>query len=496
MNAEDKIEMQHPCCVAADLGASSGRVIAAQLRAGTLRLQEVSRFSIAFTKDQHSGYLCWGIDAIEESVRRGIEEAAQLAPIASIGVDSWGVDYVLLDAQLQRVGQAICYRDDRTQGMIEQVTARISRAEIYRRTGIQFQPFNTIFQLAAMAAREPEWVARTRHLLMIPDYFHFRLCGGMANEYTDATTTQLLNLDGTWDRELFAAAGLKQIWMQPPVPAGTVLGEARFGNRAAKVVAGTTHDTASAVVGTPFGAETEAFLSSGTWSLMGVESVVPFASEQAMKWNFANEGGFGRRYRVLKNIMGLWLLQRITQEFQIPIDDALLSATAEAARWRSIVNPDDARFLNPASMKQAITEYCAETRQPAPETPAQFARCALESLALTYRLVKEQLESLRGQSLTRIRIVGGGTKNRLLNQLCANACQLPVSAGPAEASALGNICAQMIALGEISSLDAARALIRRSFEIDEYRPLEPIPDSVWKQFQQFATPEIREDVDR
>jgi rhamnulokinase len=369
--------------------------------------------------------------------------------------------------------------------MIEQVTARMPRAEIYRRTGIQFQPFNTMFQLAAVAAREPEWVAKTRHLLMIPDYFHFRLCGVIANEYTDATTTQLLNLNGAWDQDLFEAVGVKQIWMQPPVQAGTVLGEARFGNKIAKVVAGTTHDTASAVVGTPFEAGTEAFLSSGTWSLMGVESVVPYASEHALRWNFANEGGFGRRYRVLKNIMGLWLLQRITQEFQVPIDDALLSAVAEATPWRSIVNPDDARFLNPDSMKQAIQEYCVETKQPAPETLAQFGRCALESLALCYRLVKEQLESLRGQSLTRIRIVGGGTKNRLLNQLCANACQLPVSAGPVEASALGNICSQMIALGEIPSLDAARALIRRSFEIDEYRPQEPIPDSVWGKFQQY-----------
>jgi rhamnulokinase len=485
MNETESIEKQHPCFVAADLGASSGRVVAAQLREGRLHLREVSRFSIAFAKDEQSGYLCWGIDDIEKSVRQGIEDASQLAPIASIGVDSWGVDYVLLDAQLQRVGQAVCYRDDRTQGKIEQVTARLPKAEIYRRTGIQFQPFNTMFQLAAVAEREPEWVKKARHLLMIPDYFHFRLCGVIANEYTDATTTQLLNLDGAWDPVLFEAAGLKDIWMKPPVQAGTVLGEARFGGRNAKVVAGTTHDTASAVVGTPFGAETEAFLSSGTWSLMGVESVVPYASEQALKWNFANEGGFGRRYRVLKNIMGLWLLQRITQEFQIPIDDALLSATSEAAPWRSIVNPDDGRFLNPASMKQAIQQFCAETGQPAPETAPQFARCALESLALSYRLVKEQLESLRGQKLTRIRIVGGGTKNRLLNQLCANACQLPVSAGPVEASALGNICSQMIALGEISSLNAARTVIRNSFEISEYRPLEPIPDSVWNNFNKM-----------
>ena len=486
MNAADCIEKQHPCFIAADLGASSGRVIAAQQSEGSLRLREVSRFSISFAKDQHSGYLCWGIDAIEESVRQGIKDASQLAPIASIGVDSWGVDYVLLDARLQRVGQAVCYRDDRTKGKIEQVTARMPRAEIYRRTGMQFQPFNTFYQLAAMAEQEPEWVSKTRHLLMIPDYLHFRLCGVIANEYTDATTTQLLNLDGEWDRDLFAAAGVKEIWMKPPVQAGTVLGEARFGNKAAKIVAGTTHDTASAVVGTPFEAVTEAFLSSGTWSLMGVESVVPYASEQALQWNFGNEGGFGRRYRVLKNIMGLWLLQRLSQEFQVPIDDALLKAVAEAAPWRSIVNPDDGRFLNPDSMKQAIQEYCVETRQPVPETLAQFGRCALESLALCYRLVKEQLESLREQSLTRIRIVGGGTKNRLLNQLCANACQLPVSAGPVEASAIGNICSQMIALDEIPSLDAARAVIRSSFEINEYRPHEPIPDSVWKLFQQLT----------
>jgi rhamnulokinase len=495
MNETESIEKQHPCFVAADLGASSGRVIAGQLREGFLRLREVSRFSIAFAKDPHSGYLCWGIDAIEDSVRKGIEDASRLAPIASIGVDSWGVDYVLLDAQLRRVGLPVCYRDARTQGKIEQVTARMPRAEIYRRTGIQFQPYNTMFQLAAMATQEPEWVSMTRHLLMIPDYMHFRLCGVMANEYTDSTTTQLLNLDGAWDGDLFAVVGLKQIWMQPPVQAGTVLGEARLGNSAAKIVAVTTHDTASAVVGTPFEVETEAFLSSGTWSLMGVESVVPYASEQALQWNFANEGGFGRRFRVLKNIMGLWLLQRITQEFHVHIDDALLSAAAEAAAWRSIVNPDDGRFLNPDSMKQAIADYCVETGQPAPETPAQFARCALESLALTYRLVKEQLESLRGQSLTRIRIVGGGSKNRLLNQLCANACQLPVSAGPVEASALGNLCSQMIALGEISGLDAARALIRQSFEINEYRPLEPIPASVWAKFQQYAAAEIRKDVE-
>jgi rhamnulokinase len=378
--------------------------------------------------------------------------------------------------------------------MMERVAARMPAAEIYRRTGIQFQPFNTLYQLAAMAAREPAWVGRTRHLLMIPDYLHWRLSGVLSNEYTDATTTQLLNLKGEWDRDLFAAAGLNQVWMQPPVEAGTVLGDLQLAGTAAKVVAPATHDTASAVVGTPFAGDGEVFLSSGTWSLMGMESLVPFASEQALRWNFSNEGGFGRRYRVLKNIMGLWLLSRLCQEFNAPIDDALMDAAAQAVPWRSIVNPDDPRFLNPASMKDAMRAYCLETGQAAPESLAQFARCAFESLALTYRLAKEQLEALSGRALKRIRIVGGGSKNRLLDQLCANACQLPVSAGPVEASALGNICSQMIAMGEIVSLDEARALIRRSFPSDEFLPQEEIPAQVWRQFQQYAGYSTEEEV--
>jgi rhamnulokinase len=494
MYLNDGVNASHPCFAAADLGASSGRVIVGQLAEGRLRFQEVSRFSTVFSKDPSSGYLCWAIDAIEDEIRRGIELADKVAPVASVGVDSWGVDYILLNAEQRRVGGAICYRDDRTQGMIERVTSRIPAAEIYRRTGIQFQPFNTLYQLAAVAQREPQWLSQSRHLLMIPDYLHFRLSGVLSNEYTNATTTQMLNLKGEWERDLLSAAGVPELWMQPPVAAGTVLGAIHVGSVKAKVVAPATHDTGSAVAGTPLGDEGEAFLSSGTWSLMGIESLVPLASEQARLSNFSNEGGFGRRYRVLKNIMGLWLLQRISQEFEIPIDDALLSAAAAAKPWRSIVNPNDARFLNPASMKDAICAYCRETDQPQPETAAEFARCAFESLALTYRLVKEELEELRGHKLTRIRIVGGGSRNRLLNQLCSNACQLPVSAGPVEASALGNLCAQMIAMGEIAGLNEARAVIRRSFEIEEYRPQQPVPDSIWKQFKQYAASSNKEEV--
>jgi rhamnulokinase len=304
----------------------------------------------------------------------------------------------------------------------------------------------------------------------------------------------MLSLQGEWDRDLFATAGLSKILMQHPVNAGSILGEMQCGRSVAKVVAPATHDTASAVVGTPFEADGEAFLSSGTWSLMGIESMVPYASDQARSMNFSNEGGFDRRYRVLKNIMGLWIVQRICHEFELPIDDALLALSASAAPWRSLVNPNDSRFLNPPSMKQAMREYCRETGQQQPQSAAEFARCAFESLALSYRLVKEELESLLGKGLSRIRIIGGGSRNAFLNQLCANACQLPVSAGPVEASALGNLCAQMIALGEIANLDEARALIRMSFEIQEFEPEEPVPDHVWKQFRQYVAITVEESV--
>ncbi len=486
MSVNGGIRKQYPCFAAVDLGAGSGRVIAGQVVDGVLLLHEVNRFSTAFSEYPASGYLCWPIDAIEKQIRQGIEAVAKLAPVASVGVDSWGVDYVLLDAQFQRVGQAICYRDNRTEGMIERVTARIPAAEIYRRTGIQFQPFNTIYQLAAMAAQEPEWVKQTRHLLMIPDYLHYRLSGVLSNEYTNSTTTQLLNLKGEWEMELFAAAGLTNVWMKPPVEAGTVLGNLQFGDNGAKVVAPASHDTASAVAGTPLETDGEALLSSGTWSLMGMESKVPYASELARSMNFTNEGGIGRRYRVLKNIMGLWIVQRLCQEFKIPINGALLREAAAVAPWRSIVNPDDARFLNPASMKKAMQDYCKQTGEPLPESACEFARCTFDSLALSYRRVKEELELLRGQSLTRIRIVGGGSRNQFLNQLCANACQLVVSAGPAEASALGNICAQMIAMQEIADIDEARALVRRSVDVHEYRPQEPIPDRGWRRFNDYS----------
>jgi len=456
-----------------------------RLRAGKIELTELSRFSTPEVTDGKSKYQRWDVDAIEARIREGLQQCTE--PIASVGVDSWAVDYVLLDANKQRVGEVVCYRDARTEGMMDLVQSRRSKTEIYQRTGIQFQRFNTIYQVAACAEQEQGWLGEARHLLMIPDYLHFRLCGVLANEYTNATTTQMLNTQGEWDTALLKAAGMERCLMGAPVASGTILGEVKSGRKTPRVapiqvIVPATHDTASAVAGAPLESIDEAYISSGTWSLMGIESGTPFVSEEAMRMNFTNEGGVERRFRVLKNIMGMWPLQRICKEAGNPSVEGLVAEAKLQRAWQSVVNLDDEAFLNPASMTEAIQGYCRSTGQAAPKSEAELARCIFDSLALSYRNVKEQLEELRGAALTRIRIIGGGCRNELLNQLCADTCQLPVSAGPIEASALGNLCVQMIAMSEIANLDEARALIRNSFPVQEYKPESSVPAAVLTKF--------------
>lgn len=474
---------------AVDLGASSCRVIVGELRDGRIAIEEVGRFRTPACADPAGKYQCWDLDAIVARTGEILEQAAAAGPLESVGVDGWGVDYVLLDADRRRVGEAICYRDKRTNGVMDRLCARLGRDEIYGRTGIQFLPFNTLYQLAACAAQEPEWLRQARHLLMIPDYLHYCFSGALANEYTNATTTQMLGLDGAWDPVLLEAVGMAGVargLLQPPVAAGTVLGAMRLGGRDARVIAPATHDTGSAVAGTPLAAADEAYISSGTWSLMGVESRVPIATADALKLNFTNEGGLERRYRVLKNIAGMWPMQRVCEEHGVEGFHALAAEVEAAEPWRSIVNPNDAAFLNPASMTETIRQACARVRQPVPETVPQLMRTIVDSLALSYRKVKLELESLTGRRLSRIRIIGGGCRNRLLNQLCADACGLPVSAGPVEASALGNLAAQWIAMGAIENLDAARALIRTSFPGEEYAPKEAVPAAARERFAELA----------
>lgn len=469
-------------CLAVDLGAGSGRVVVSEVSNGHLALTEVARFQTRSRWDAENGCQSWDIDAILLEIERGIAAGRQLGPLTSLGIDSWGVDYVLLDKNLHPAGVPVCYRDKRTAGVMERVHQRVSKQEIYRRTGIQFQPFNTLYQLAACLEQKPEWMRAAHHFLMIPDYLHFRMCGVLSNEYTNATTTQMCGLNGKWDAVLVDKIGVKPALMSSPVAAGTVLGEGRRMAQGMQVIAPGTHDTASAIAGTPLESADEAYISSGTWSLMGFESLAPMATAEAMGMNFTNEGGLERRFRVLKNIVGMWPLQRLCAEYGITDVNAIAEEAAGAESWRSIIDLNDAQFLDPISMTESIRLFCRSSNQPVPQTTVQVARCVFDSLALSYRDVKRQIETLCERKLKRIRIVGGGCKNKLLNQLCADACELPVIAGPVEASTLGNVSAQLMALGALENLTAARALIRRSFSFEECLPKDAVPDRVWERF--------------
>jgi rhamnulokinase len=470
--------------MAIDLGSGSCRVVLGQISNGRWNLREAGRFRTP-VKPSESGYRCWDTEEIFGQIERHLGAALGQQKPASLGIDSWGVDYVLLDEHRSIVGRPVCYRDKRTTGRMESVHKRISPEEIYRRTGIQFLTFNTLYQLAACVEQEPEWMAKARHLLMIPDYLNFRLSGILANEYTNATTTQMCGLNGSWDEALQEAIGLQHPLLRTPIAAGTVLGDGRGLAAGVKIIAPATHDTASAVAGTPLESTDEAYISSGTWSLMGIESWTPIATADAQRMNFTNEGGFERRFRVLKNIMGMWPIQCVCEEKNISDFGTLVAEAAGSEPWRSIIDVNDPEFLAPASMTETIQAFCRNSRQPVPETPAQIARCIFDSLALSYRAVKEQIESLRGRGLTRIRIVGGGCQNALLNQLCADACELPVVSGPVEASVLGNLSAQMIALGQIENLNAARVLIGESFQLVEYYPQAAVPGEVLERFDQL-----------
>ena len=487
MSSSDNSKASSIRCLAIDLGAASGRLVLGQILDGRWHLEEVGRFRTPAHTHSESSYQYWQTDLILSEIEQHLARIPQSGELTSLGVDSWGVDYVLLDDQLRLVGVPVCYRDKRTTGVMQRVLQRVSREEIYARTGIQFLSFNTLYQLAACIEQEPEWIRAASHFLMIPDYLHFRLCGVLSNEYTNATTTQLCGLNGAWDTLLMDAIGLKHSIMQTPIAAGTILGNGKSAANGIAVIAPGTHDTASAIAGTPLQSAGEAYISSGTWSLMGIESPAPIATAEALAMNFTNEGGLERRFRVLKNIMGMWPIQRICEEHNISDFDSLVRGAEGIHPWRFIIDVNDPEFLNPLSMTQSIRSYCSNVKHPIPETPAELARCVFDSLALSYRRVKQQLESLCHRKLSRIRIVGGGCKNELLNQLCADACQLPVLTGPVEASALGNLSAQMIALGAVENLDTARALIRASFEIREYHPGHNVPDHVSRQFEELLS---------
>ncbi|WP_391488914.1 rhamnulokinase [Leclercia tamurae] len=460
-------------CVAVDLGASSGRVMLASYHREqrTLSLREIHRFMNCLQKQD--GFDCWDIDTLEAEIRTGLNKVCEEGiHIDSIGIDTWGVDYVLLDSNGERVGLPISYRDSRTDGVMAHALAQLGKAEIYGRSGIQFLPFNTLYQLRALVEQQPELVANVAHALLIPDYFSYRLTGQMNWEYTNATTTQLVNINSdSWDENLLNWTGAPRDWFGTPTHPGNVIGHWMCPqDNAIPVVAVASHDTASAVIAAPLASKDAAYLSSGTWSLMGIESKTPYTSDNALAANITNEGGAEGRYRVLKNIMGLWLLQRVLKEQNISNLPELIAETEKLTACTFLINPNDDRFINPANMSAEIQAACRDSAQPVPENAAELARCIFDSLALLYAEVLHELATLRGKPFSQLHIVGGGCQNQLLNQLCANACGITVLAGPVEASTLGNIGIQLMTLDELTNVDQFRQVVTGNYGLTTFIP--------------------------
>ena len=470
--------------LAIDLGAESGRVMAGLWNGNSIRLEEVHRFPNGPVPLGDS--LRWDILRLWNEIQNGLALAAKKygKAIVSVGADTWGVDYVLLSRRGELLGPPYAYRDARTNGVMEKTFRKVPRSEIFAQTGLQFMQFNTLFQLLAHKQAHPDMFEAADRLLHIPDFIHWALCGSTVVEFTNASTSQCLHpLTRTWATGLLKKLGLPTRIFPKIVPPGTCLGTLRpslcerTGLGPLKVIAPPSHDTASAVAGVPTantGKANWAYISSGTWSLMGVELQKASLSARTQELNLTNEGGLDGTYRLLKNIMGLWLVQRCKRAFDAAgrcYDYAQLAQlAAKAAPLRSIVNPDDPRFLNPPHMPRALQEFCRETRQPIPKTEGELVRCAYESLALRYREVLGWLEELAGNRIEVIHIVGGGSQNQLLNQFTADACQRPVIAGPVEATALGNLLVQVRASGQLSSLSDMRRVIRQSSDVKTYKP--------------------------
>lgn len=461
--------------LAIDIGASGGRHMLGHMEKGKLKLEEIYRFPNEMIK--RSGRLCWDLERLFQEILNGMKKCFHLGKIPrSVGIDTWAVDFVLLDREGRILGDSAAYRDDRTLHMDERVAEYIEEKELYERTGIQKQQFNTIYQLMAVKEKEPECMEKARSFLMIPDYFHYLLTGKRKNEYTNATTTQLVSPDSkSWDRELIERLGYPMEIFEEIVLPGTRLGGLREEIRKevgfdCQVVLPASHDTASAVMAVPGITEDFLYISSGTWSLLGTELSEASCSEESRRHNFTNEGGYDYRFRYLKNIMGLWMVQSVKKEIGQDWSYGDICSAAERERIPSTVDCDRSRFLAPSSMVKEIQDACRESGQQVPDSLEETASVIYQSLAESYGRAVHELEELTGKSYDRIHIVGGGANAEYLNRLTAKACQKKVLAGPMEATAIGNLLAQIISGGELESLAAGRACVYDSFRIRCYEP--------------------------
>ncbi|MCE4564285.1 rhamnulokinase [Maribellus sp. CM-23] len=466
--------------LAFDLGASSGRAILGTLEKGNLELQEIHRFKNQMIRIHGSYY--WNIYSLFDELKTGLKKCVNEYKIQpdSIGIDTWGVDYSLVSASGQLVGLPFAYRDHRTDRAMEEFFRVLPKEETYLLSGIQFMQFNTLFQLFASNKEKHSRLNIAKSLLFTPDTLNYLFTGVKKNEYTIASTSQMLKPGkAEWEEKLVNASGISkdllETIVQPGEVIGTILAEIQedTGSAGIPCIAVASHDTASAIASVPAEDGNWAYLSSGTWSLLGIESPTPLVSEETLRMNFTNEGGVDGTTRFLKNIMGMWLIQeckRIWDEEKEMDWQEIVDLACEAEHFKCLINPDDPVFLNPGNMPKAIQEFCKKTGQAVPQTKGEVARCIYDSLVLKYKYTIHQVESVTGKKIDKLHIIGGGARNEMLNQLTADATGIPVWAGPTEATAIGNLMIQAKALGEVSSLSEIRAIVKRSFEPQEYVP--------------------------
>lgn len=460
--------------LAVDIGASSGRHILGWVEDGIVKTEEIHRFDNKILDIE--GTLCWDIDSLFSEIISGMKKCSLIGKIpTTMGIDTWAVDYVLLDANGERLTNAVCYRDDRTTAATSEVEKIISFKELYSLTGIQRQKFNTIYQLMAQKLENSNIISKAEHFLMIPEYLNYKLTGIIKNEYTNATSTAMVNAKNKdWDKSIIEKLGYpEKIFGELNMP-GTLVGKLtdQIKNEvgySCEVILPATHDTGSAFLSVPARDDKSVYISSGTWSLLGVENENPILTDEAKNANFTNEGGYQYRFRFLKNIMGLWMIQQIRREYNKKFSfDELEKMARDSESFESIVNVNDDRFLAPESMIQEVKNACADSGQKVPENTGELMQCVYGSLAFCYAQAIKDLQEITGKEYDSINIVGGGSQDGYLNELTSKATGLPVYAGPVEGTVIGNLIVQMISGGEFKDLSEARKSVLHSFKIAQY----------------------------
>lgn len=463
-------------CLAIDIGAGSGRIMRCTISdAGKVDLTEIARFPN--NSREVDGVLRWDIEALITDIKAGLANGAAEQKPDAVAVDTWGVDYLLLDKEGNRLADPACYRDPRTVGLDAEFVERFGKERLQRLTGIQIMNINTLFQLYAESRANADYAARAEHFLFVPDYIAYRLSGVIANEFTIASTSQLLDCaKADWSDELLEAVRLPRRCVKPLTQPGTRIGTCDFsgvkGLEGVPCVMVGSHDTASGVAAAPaVGEKNWAYIASGTWCLTGIESPKALATPRAAELNFTNEGGVAHTYRVLKNLTGFWILRGLKEDVAKELSyDQMMEEAVRARKFRCFYNPNHPLFFNPESMKDAVDEFMRKSGQVLPETPAEYIETFLESLALLFRRTIAEADSISGKKTEVIHLMGGGAQNPVLCQYTADATGCTVMAGPVEATAIGNAMLQAIAVGKLDSVASARRLIRSSFEPDVYTP--------------------------